>query len=1274
MFVKRHLEQVSLTPPVSETRKTIEVRRPSKQGLIPPVAVSVIQAQSQGASLSILEAPKVTVIPSTIASPNVKLELLLPQISSNQFSQPVGCVTITLDVPVLQNRVSPQALTVQKGELVSPQILPILPAIQNKVSQHGLDAIILEPSRPPIQEKPTQVSLQPVDAKSNSPLVQKRPCQIILKSVVWVQLGPLTQKKVPFLTLGIVLCEPSYAPRIRKPRLINGKKPPYNPHPVMEDFKLYAKKHSYAEIFAIALRQGSLGDIRMLKKRHLLERSYQKIQDLKQLEEGHLHLPKSKGFKDWLEIDQEQINLLIVLLLQYCKGERKESLKIQRRMLAYLQGFLNEEKNIPSQKKLWVLEKALEDLSMAISLARLGNGSHVLEKALQFIEAKLVERYLNLDLLVPLIDAQIVAIEESVVLKRYTRALVFCCGALSDCERVEHNPKIEEKKRKLLITKAFLYRSLGLTHCHMEALKQAIAFGKQTNPGYVNHSLHRALGLAFKSLNQREEAEEQFAIANSKRKKFRQKGVKLLPQLPSYQEKNEILKDFQKEEILKECSKLLKMSETIPPLWEIFAAQVGKATTLSQVCEALFSCYFPIGQAEVTYFLKILRFSNIPLNNVAELEEIKGYVLKAVDLWLEKVKNKKEGVIQKLEEIQKSMERLDAFCGFKVHLAKKLREGKRVIPISSIRPKIQKLIDSMKLNSLTPKQITEGLSEIIELNYDHELLEIINDEVVEVLQRALETDFKISKIEGTVLQFTGKNIFLSQIKERINFWLKQDSSVQDIHILGTNVYINCDLVLPGINVAFGGEYGEFITLSGPLTIDLSGRAGKAADLKIGKAPNGTYPCGRGENGNPGNDGYGGQCGGDLCLNFKEPPIVGFESSVVKSIYLSGGNGGVGSNGQAGGNGAEGVKGSDGRQSIEKGDAANSYGAFVDIRPGGKGARAGDGGRGGDCGLGGSGGKQGRFLSIPFKHTVPICIERGKNGGDGEPGCGGQKGQGKPDGLDYILLKGGAFSKYTTISGYGLYIVDGEKQYTKEGWKEAFTAEQSATRNNGNDGATGGRADQIARQRKETEKKDLKEDLFKANLAKYIQESGQPIPYASPEVLERKARLLEQQKILEERLSKLQEKIKKIEIVHKTTSALLEPTPKPSICTKFSKKANPKVISSTTNLMHLRILKFLKKDNLFFHLTIRPLTQLEREKKQRWFQGRLNQMIESIARHHYKIKHHEDLSPKAISALQSFAHEIIVASAKLQDKNTFREFFRSRRTFLECGKSSPLFNG
>src|SRR5437870_5512725 len=119
--------------------------------------------------------------------------------------------------------------------------------------------------------------------------------------------------------------------------------------------------------------------------------------------------------------------------------------------------------------------------------------------------------------------------------------------------------------------------------------------------------------------------------------------------------------------------------------------------------------------------------------------------------------------------------------------------------------------------------------------------------------------------------------------------------------MGLQVYVDTILQFPGVNVAVGGEYVQFMPYHGTtvteahqkITIGRRGRAGNPAPLlNLPPAANARRLCEKGADGKEGNDGDGGKPGGDFCVSATKM-LVGDDDQIIEKIYLSGGDAGEG---------------------------------------------------------------------------------------------------------------------------------------------------------------------------------------------------------------------------------------------------------------------------------------------------------------------------------------------------------------------------------------------
>ncbi|MBS4169097.1 hypothetical protein [Parachlamydia sp. AcF125] len=821
------------------------------------------------------------------------------------------------------------------------------------------------------------------------------------------------------------------------------------------------------------------------------------------------------------------------------------------------------------------MEKGIRSFH-AFELSAFYKSSLVIEK--EELESDSIRKRLDPNLILRLIEIESMALQSYLRLGEITNtqeffaaALFYACRVIRDFDRLllytEEKEELESKKLALLIKKAVIYQRMELWNAHTLALEEAIELGKKNNPRFLNPSLHYSLGVAYKRLNQFEEAQDQLYIALSSKKgsiKAFKTAIeaelatledlrKSPPTLPP--DDPQIMGAFQDQNILEECLQILRdhfkansPGEPRRPVayWNHFVQRIHQTTTIKDFCEAVLSSVLVSEKVSSENFLRIARLANLNLKDLKILDELKGYLLDAEKAYIEEESKRQDKIVEDLEEAKEALSKAEAFFEFKKKFIKKLREGERIRPGSLIRQKVLDLAAYLAFEKECPlKSLEEIMEEAVPADLQVEI-----DELDEVLQNALEIECSPPQVMEHVLQIKGSNIFLSQVKDVIEKTCGRRDDIQDVHIIGVNVYIDTSLTLPGINLAIGGEYVEFLSDKGgsgqekpekPLSIDLSGKGGKkGADLNLGRAADGRNPCDPGNNGLPGNHGEEGQSGGDFCISSKEP-IIGLDPKIIQEINLCGGEGGKGSKGQDGGNGAKGIKGKDARTDIRKGDNADTMWGHIDVRRGKKGIPAGDGGQGGDEGVGGKGGAAGRLLIEQEIDTIKdrIKVEDGKDGENGGVGTGGKGGEGKPDGFDYAIVKGGLFNKQHKFSGYELYCKNRKKDRDQEGWADGITRDQTIKRNQGREKGRGKTANEQLRQRAEHKKQNLKRELFAENLNGHLHmQSFANKAYAFGEVTDQRAVAHDTEEIVKEQLNAKQKKIQDIETLHQQTSTLL----------------------------------------------------------------------------------------------------------------------------------------
>ena len=584
-------------------------------------------------------------------------------------------------------------------------------------------------------------------------------------------------------------------------------------------------------------------------------------------------------------------------------------------------------------------------------------------------------------------------------------------------------------------------------------------------------------------------------------------------------------------------------------IWDEFAHRIKQTTTVKEFCEVIFASVLPSADIKPEQLLKLARVANIQIAHLDDLDQMKQYLIDAIKTYQSQEADLVDKAIAIADAAKAALAQAKAFAAFKKKLIKKLKSGELIRPGSASRRKLSDLAAQMTLiDGNTCLQTLGGIigNKLIPAGLTIDDKDI--KEIGEVLKDALDLDLPPVKTKDNVLHITGRNIFLSQIKTKIENSLAANPGIQDIHIVGVHVYVDTSITIKGMNLALGGEYLEFIKDADnhKLKIDLTGKDGTpGAEVPSTRAQDARNNNENGANGAHGNDGDGGFPGGDFCINAKK--VVGLEPPIIKEINLSGGTGGMGSNGQPGGNGANAIPGNNARTSIQNGDPADSSWGYVDIRRGGRSTPGTDGGEGGDCGLGGKGGAAGNLLIEKGAEAIrsQVKTDKGGEGGDGNPGAGGKGGTGAPDGLDQVYVKGGGwlFSGGDGRSGYGLQHRGGSDR-KGENWHDTITKEETITRSQGKDKSNtkGKEASAHTRLRKDHQKKELKRQVFNQNLARHLHAEGSAArKYAFDAVTNKQALAHETEQIAAEQLASKQKKMKDIETLLKATTTLLSQT-------------------------------------------------------------------------------------------------------------------------------------
>jgi len=794
----------------------------------------------------------------------------------------------------------------------------------------------------------------------------------------------------------------------------------------------------------------------------------------------------------------------------------------------------------------------------------------------------------------------------------YATALLYICQALEDCELLKSHPFHQEemaaKKMELLLQRASIYKALKLWNCYAESLEEIIRDGKKGHHHFLNPSLHYALGLAYMELNRFEEAEDQFYIVQSaertrpatetlkqkhqeKKRKITQaflsakKGRCLAKKAGVRLAEIELLKkgkknrptseaedaraaaEFQHNNIREECLQILRANAKVNApgepnrkvaIWDEFAKRIKHATTIKELCEVVFASVLPSEHPDQRLlFLKLAKMANIQIHDLSDLDQIKSYMIDAIKTYQAEEADQVDKAIECADKAIAARKQADAFAAFKKKLIKKFKSGELIRPGSANRLKLSDLAAHIALHSEDGASVLDMLGKIIGKNKIPGDLKIDKQdikEIKEVLDDALELSLPPGEVQGNVLQITGRNIFLSQIKSTIEQTLSATKGIQDVHIVGVNIYVDSSIKLKGMNLALGGEYLEFIKdeAGKPLHIDLSGKGGAlGAVVPTERARDAQNHQENGSDGANGNDGEGGQPGGDFCVRSEK--VVGLDPAIIQEINLSGGDGGAGSDGQPGGNGIDGVNGAnasrDGLTYINDGGSEHSYyAAFhdrVELRRGGPAQPGTEGGYGGEGGQGGKGGESGRLLIENGAEAIQAQLKEGpgNDGGDGQPARGGKGGAGAADGLDYLWIGFNQRMKTEQRPGYRIRFIGGHDRVMAN-YVDSISYEEMRTQTKGRDrsNAQGRGANKTIRSRNVQQKNNLKRVAFNKSLSRHLHAEGSASrKYAFDEVTNKQAGAHETEKIAAEQLAVKQKKMKDIETLLKATTTLLSQT-------------------------------------------------------------------------------------------------------------------------------------
>ncbi len=427
-------------------------------------------------------------------------------------------------------------------------------------------------------------------------------------------------------------------------------------------------------------------------------------------------------------------------------------------------------------------------------------------------------------------------------------ALLYTCRALAFYDLLDD--KETAKKLGLLIKKGVIYKKLGLIRSQVTSLEDAIAFGKKDHVTYLNPSLHYTLAIAYKNLNRLEDTKEQLYIVLNTKKRYQKpsslhtKAQELLNTIENGDEPKgkestdqdaDVLKEFLEKNIQDECLQILYAhyqansevhSYRKVLIWEEFVQRIANAKTVKTFCEAIFSSIEKTEKVTSLNLYRLARLTNIAYCDVAMLTQIKTYTQDALKVYREQERRKVDQALDRVQLTQEGLKREIEFENFKNHLKEKLCEGERIRPNSPIRAKIAELAANLVAIKMDQVEVVKALSAIMDEKISAHL-HIVVEDLIPILEFALETDIKPFDFQKHVLIVKGTNVFLSQVIDKVKEAIKHHQmDVYTVEFIGVNVYIDVSFTLHGINCAFGGDI-EFLKNGDqkPLIIDLSGEAG-----------------------------------------------------------------------------------------------------------------------------------------------------------------------------------------------------------------------------------------------------------------------------------------------------------------------------------------------------------------------------------------------------------------------------------------------------------------
>ncbi|MCB1118386.1 MAG: hypothetical protein KDK65_00340, partial [Chlamydiia bacterium] len=538
------------------------------------------------------------------------------------------------------------------------------------------------------------------------------------------------------------------------------------------------------------------------------------------------------------------------------------------------------------------------------------------------------------------------------------------------------------------------------------------------------------------------------------------------------------------------------------PTWENFVERILQTTTFRELIEATLTTSKALTDEEL---MVLLALANAPVTQPEVLDQFKQCLHDALVAYQQE---KSSCIDRALEAQQKAKDQLKEekqFHQFLEQLSQTLRQGHLIRPGSTGRKELTGLAKDLKIGECDPAAVKTTLKNY--MGAVDEALKLNFERLADCLEECLDLSFKQDIAEKDILVITGKNIFLSEILTTVKESLHKHPAVYELHIIGTRVYIDTHLRLPGMNVGIGGNYVECLQViregkQEKLTIDLSGQNGEDAAMHIPiKAKDGVNPSDSGDEGDPGRCGAGGQPGGDLYIEATQ--TVGFDAEHIERINLSGGTGGRGANGQ---NGGDGVKGNDGLSGMQRARLCHPLSVIHGVGHRRKvkahrlrfhvktwtthhpawyglaGDQGGSGGKGGDAGLGGMGGERGVFTCK--ETSLKIENSGGDRGKDGEPGEGGEGKLGGNQGQSYYFIHETSY-----FDTHAYEDLKDTQTYNDANYIADHLGQPDTPRRDGTKGDKGKTAEQVLQQkqrrRQSVDKRKLNQATFQKGRQNYL---------------------------------------------------------------------------------------------------------------------------------------------------------------------------------------------